>query len=847
MTEPSRQSAKPARPSHLPTDRSGSIPRPETLLRGLRHAVRALARGRGFTVTVLLTLALCMGAAVAAFTVYDSVVLKPLPFPHADRLVRLTNSYPGAGVERASNGVPDYYDRQRDVKALETLAVYHGRGRTLLHGEVPERVPAMIATPSLFSVLEVQAERGRLFTAEDGEPGHEMKVLLTHELWQRLFAGSDAALGQDLRLDGEPYTIVGVLPPGFRVPPVDAELVLPAAFTAEDRADDQRHSNNWQMLGRLAPGASLEQVQAQVDALNARNLELIPQLKPLLIDAKFHTLALPYQADLIRDIRPKLALLLGGALFVLLIGCVNLANLVLVRTTSRHKELATRCALGAGRARLAGQLVVENVLLALTGGALGLGVGAVALRLLATYAAERIPRGADIALDGGVVALTFGVALLIGAVLGTIPVVQVLRRDLSAIFREEGRTGSSGRGAVVARNALVGVQVAFAFILLIGAGFLLASFVQMLGVDLGFRPDGVMTATVSLPETRYEDDAARGAFADRLLEQVRAIPGVESAGLTDSIPFGNGTSSSVITIEGYEMKPGESVRSPYRRLVSPGIFQALGIKLLRGRAFDARDTADSQKVAIVDRWLAEKYWPGRDPIGGRLYMGVPEMMGGENQPVWRTVVGVVDTIRITDPSGDQTEGAYYFPLSQQSSGFMTLAVHVASGDPTSVVPALHGVLHRLDPELPLDDVATMSERISDEMAETELPMLLATAFAGIALFLAAIGIYGVLAYSVLQRTRELGIRVALGSTPGEVFRLVLGQGVTILGIGLGVGLVGSFFLTRWMASLLYGVSPFDPMVFLGVAGLLSVVAFVATAVPALRATRVDPVVTLAAE
>jgi len=847
MTEPSRQSAKPARPSHLPTDRPGSFPRPELLLRGLRHAARALARGRGFTVTVLLTLALCMGAAVAAFSVFESVVLKPLPFPDADQLVKLTNSYPGAGVERASNGVPDYYDRKRDVKALAELAVYRGSGRTLLHDQVPERLDAMIATPSLFSVLGVHAERGRLFNEEDGEPGHEMKVLLTHELWQRLFDGDDSVLGTDLRLDGKPYTIVGVLPAGFAVPPFDAALVVPAAFTAEDRADDKRHSNSWQMLGRLAPGASLEQVQSQVDALNARNLELFPALKPLLIDAKFHTLALDFQGDLIRDIRPKLALLLGGALFVLLIGCVNIANLVLVRTTARYKELATRCALGAGRARLAGQLMVENVLLALAGGGLGLAAGAGALRLLATYGADRIPRGAEIGIDGGVVLLTFAVALVIGCVLGTIPVVQILRRDLSTIFREEGRTGSSGRGAVVTRNLLVGAQVAFAFVLLIGAGFLLASFIQMLGVDLGFVPDGVITANISLPEARYPDDAAQRAFDARLLDQVRALPSVAAAGITDTLPFTDHSSSSVITVEGYELKPGESVRSPYHRSVSPGYFEAMGIKLRRGRVFDARDTADSQKVAVVDRWLAEKYWPGRDPIGGRLYLGVPEMMGGDHQPTWRTVVGVVDDIRVTDPSGDQTEGAYYFPETQQPNGFLSLVVSVKSGDPTALVPNLRNVLRGIDPELPLDDVQTMGHRIGEKMAATELPMLLAAGFAGIALFLAAIGIYGVLAYSVLQRTRELGIRVALGSTSGEVFRLVLGQGLAILGMGLAAGLVGSFFLTRWMESLLYGVSPFDPAVFLAVAGLLSVVAFVATAVPALRATRVDPVVALAAE
>ncbi len=839
MSELSRKSA---------TDRSGGLPGPEALVRSLRHAVRALARGRGFTVTVLLTLTLCMGAAVAAFSVFESVVLEPLPFPHSDRLVKLTNSYPGAGVERASNGVPDYYDRQQDVKALADLAIYRGSGRTLLHDQVPERLDAMIATPTLFSVLGVRAERGRLFTAEDGEPGHEMKVLLTHELWQRLFGGDDSVLGTDLRLDGKPYTIVGVLPPHFTAPPYEPALVVPAAFSPEDKADDKRHSNSWQMVGRLAPGASLAQVQAQVDALNARNLERFPALKPLLIDAKFHTLALDFQGDLIRDIKPKLALLLGGALFVLLIGCVNIANLVLVRNTARYKELATRCALGAGRARLAGQLVLENVVLALAGGGLGLAAGAGALRLLTAYGADRIPRGSEIGIDGGVVLLTFAAALVVGFVLGAIPVVQILRRDLSAIFREEGRTGSSGRGAVVTRNLLVGAQVAFAFVLLIGAGFLLASFVQMLRVDLGFVPDGVITANVSLPEARYPDEAARRAFDARLLEQVRALPGVAAAGLTDSLPFSHNTSSSVITVEGYELEPGESVRSPYRRTASPGYFQTLGIKLLRGRTFDARDTADSQKVVIVDRWLADKYWPGRDPIGGRLYLGVPQMMHGDDkQPTWRTVVGVVDEIRITDPTEDQTDGAYYFPETQEPDSYVSLAASVESGDPTALVPELRKVLRGIDPELPLDDAQTMTHRIDEQMAATELPMLLAMGFAGIALFLAAIGIYGVLAYTVLQRTRELGIRVALGSTSGEVFRLVLGQGVAILALGLAAGLAGAFFLTRWMASLLYGVSPFDPVVFLAVGGVLTVVALIATGVPALRATRVDPVVALSSE
>lgn len=821
--------------------------RPHTLGRDLRHAVRVLARSRGFTVTALLTLALCLGAVVATFGVFDSVVLEPLPFPESDRLVRLNNSYPGAGVERASNGVPDYDDRKEEVEAFSDVAIFRGRGLTVQHGELPERLDGLVATPTLFDVLRVDAHRGRLFTAEDGEPGQEKKVLLSHALWQRLYAGQDAALGRDLRIDSELYTIVGVLPPGFEVPPFEVDLAIPAAFTPEERADDRRHSNSWQMLGRLAPGASLAQAQAQVDALNQRNLERFPEFKQLLVDAGFHTIVRGYQADLIRTIEPQLALLLGGAVFVLLIGCVNIASLVLVRTGVRRRDLATRCALGAGRWRLAGQLVTENLLLALAGGALGLLVGRWGLDLLTTLGADRMPRGAEIGVDGGAVVVAFGASILIGVVLGVIPVIQLFREDLSSIFREEGRTGSSGRGAVLGRNLLVAAQVAFAFVLLIGAGFLLASFVQMVAVDPGFEPEGVLTARVTLPEARYSEASDVVAFHGRLLDRVRALPGVEKASMTDSIPFGGNTSSSVITVEGYEVAPGESLRSPYQRIVTPGYFETLGIRVLRGRTFDERDTADSQQVVVIDRWLAEKYWPDGEAVGGRLFQGVPELMDEDSEIEWKTVVGVVDEILVTDPAGESTEGAYYFPHTQEPRHYMTLAVTAEGGDPEALAPELRAAVTDLDAELPLYGVETLRHRIDDEMLEAKLPMLLALVFAGIALFLAAVGIYGVLAYSVLQRTRELGIRVALGSTPGEVFRLVLRQGAVILASGLAAGLVGAFFLTRWMESILFGVRPFDPVVFLAVAGLLALVALVATAVPAARATRVDPVVALATE
>ncbi len=758
----------------------------------------------------------------------------------------LNNSYPGAGVERASNGVPDYYDRKQEVPAFESVALLRTRGPALHHGDTPERVRTLLATPSIFQVLGVSVVRGRAFTAEDGEVGNDKKVILTYGMWQRLFGGRDDALGQDLRLDGEPYTVIGVLPRGFEVPDTRAKLVVPAAFTAEDRSDDRRHSNSWQMIARLAPGASLAQARSQIDALNARNLERFPQFKQLLIDAGFHTIVEPWRDDMIRDIRPKLALLLGGALFVLLIGCGNIANLILVRTSTRRKELATRCALGAGRGRLAGQLITENLVLTLVGSALGVLAGYWSLRLLATLGAEHIPRGAEIGVDGGVLLVTLATALVLGTVFGLIPVVQVFRSDLSSIFREEGRTGSASRRAVVARSALVALQVAFAFVLLVGAGFLLASFQKLLAVDPGFQPEGVLTATVSLPDSRYKEDKDQRVFAERFLNEVRALPGVEHAGLTDSIPFGNDSSSSVITVEGYEPQPGESVRAPFRRIVSPGYFQTLGIKVLEGRPFDRRDTADSQKVAIVDRWMAEKYWPGRDPVGGRISQSVPQLEKDPSKIEWLTVVGVVDEILVSDLAGESNHGAYYFPVSQDTRSSLTVALRT-DGDPKALVPGLRQALGEIDPELPLDDVMTMDERIGQALVDTRLPMLLATVFAGVALFLAAVGIYGVLAYAVAQRTRELGVRVALGSSSGEVFRLVLGHGVRVLAVGLGTGLVGAVFLTRAMAGMLYGVTPLDPEVFLAVAGLLTLVVLAATAIPARRATRVDPAVALAAE
>ncbi len=843
--------SRPTAPSHGFHDTTPRASAFESPIRDLRHALRLLAKGRGFTVTVLLTLMLCVGAAVAVFSVFDSVVLSPLPFDGSDRLVILNNAYPGAGVGRISNAVPDYFDRREQIGAFEQVAIYRTEGRTLSGigaGDRPERLQVGRSTPSLFAVLQVNAVRGRLYSEAEAEVGHEQEIVLTDAMWRSRFGGAPDVLGRVVRLDGEAYTVIGVLPPGFALPGEEADAWVPAAFTPEQRSVDARHSNSWQMIARLAPGASIEQARSQIDALNERNLDLYPRFKQLLTDARFHTLVEPWRDDLVRTIRPKLVLLLGGALFVLLIGCVNIAGLVLVRTTTRMKELATRSALGAGRLQIARQLVVESVVLGLAGGGLGLAAGALGLKILAGLGLDAIPRGAEVGLDGTVVLWTVVVSLAIGVVFGLIPVVQVFRQDLSSIFRQEGRTGSSSRGAVLARNLLVMVQVAFAFVLLVGAGFLLASFVRVASVDPGFRTQGVLSARVALPADRYGEPSARIAFFGRLLEGARAIPGVRSAALVQSPPFGGGYNQSAVTVEGYTPAPGESIRAPYLNTVSPGYFETLEIPVLAGRVFDERDTADSQRVLVIDRWLADHYWPGWQQkggaVGGRMRFGVTS--DDDEEPNWWTVIGVVDRIVATDLAGDSNQGRYYFDVTQQTPARVAMVV-ASDRAPEGVTSDLRAALGRLDPELPLYDVKSLAERIDDSLLDARLPMLLAAIFAVVALFLSAVGIYGVLAYAVVLRNRELGIRVALGSSRGEIFRLVVRQGLVILGVGLAVGAVGAYALTRSLSGLLYGVSALDPGIFAAVLGLLGVVVLLATVLPARRATRVDPIVALGSE
>jgi predicted permease len=822
----------------------------ERLIQDLRFALRLLWKDRGFTLTTVATLALCVAANTAIFAVVHSVLLKPLPFPQADQMATIFNSYPAAGALRATNGVPDYYDRLAQTTAFEEIAMYSTTGMTIGGqgtGEI-ERVSAMQVTPSFFRLLQSQPHRGQLFTEKEAEVGHDKKVVLSYGLWQRLFGGRDDALGRDLRMNGVLYSVVGVMPAAFRFIDPDVQLWMPVAFTPEDRSDERRHSNNWQQMGRLKTGHTIEQAQAQIDAINAVNLERFPALKEALVNAGFHTKVKSFQRDLVEGTSRTLYLLWGGVLCVLLIGCVNIANLVSVRASGRVRELATRHALGASIQRLSRQLLTETILAAAVGGLAGILLGWWALSAADFMGLDQLPRGFEIALDQRSLAVTVALILVVGILVGLFPIMGLRRANLGQVVREEGRSGTASRRTRLVRRALVTSQVAFALILLVGAGLLLASFQRVLAIRPGFDPSRVLTGSLSLPVARYKDEAAVRNVVARILERFQSVQGLSAVGLTTTLPMSGNHSDSVILADGYQMTPGESLISPSQVRVSPGYLEAMRTSLLKGRYFDARDTSTSLRVIIVDEQLAKKFWPGQDPIGRFMYFpdDVKTGLGPPPRDQWMTVVGVVENVRLdglVDGAVFRTVGAYYIPLEQRFARTVALAVRT-SQEPTTVTNLVRRELASIDPELPFYRVRTMDEWVSLSLVDRRTPMILALGFAAVALLLAAIGLYGVLAYQVGQRTREIGIRMALGAATSSIFGMVLREGAAIVAIGAGLGMLGAYLLRQTLQSQLYEIGAMNPVVIAAVAGLLLAVALMACLLPARKAARTDPVVAL---
>lgn len=804
------------------------------------YPLRSLVRTPGFTATALLTLALCLAANLVIFTAVDSIILRPLPFPEPHRLLTLINAYPSAGVARSEASLPNYFERRGTIDAFSSVSLIQYGSAVVGEAGSPNRVPTARVTPEFFATLEVPLARGQTFTDAQLAYGADQVAVLTHGFWRTHFNADPDVLGKTFFNDGLPVTVVGVLPPDFRFLSSRAQFFRPFSHAPDDRNVRNRHNNNCAMIARLAPGATLAQAQAQLDAVNASLLATDPYAESIK-EAGFRTNIFLLHEDHVRETRPILLLLQGGALCLLLIGAVNLANLLLIRASGRTKEIAVRQALGASRRHLAREVFAETLLLALGGGTLGLLAGAFGVDALAHFAADQLPLGATIALDERSAAAMLGATLVLGASLAVPVIWFYLRTRLALGLQSDSRSGTSSRAAVRLRDGFIVVQVALAFVLLSGAALLGLSLKRAMETPTGFQVANILTGRIALPWKNYRDDAARLAFVERLLPAIRALPGVTHAAIAYDPPFTGGGSNGSVTVESYVPRAGEVTRPHHLTGASADYWAALGIPLLRGRFLEDADNRRSQRVCVVDQAFADRYWPGGDPIGQRIAVGLelrPDRI--------TTIVGVVASVKHNELEEDAGQGIVYFPNRLFNSSVFSLVVKTAL-PPESLAPLVTKAILQLDPELPLDDVKSMQTLVDESLSARRAPAVLASIFAGAALLLASIGLYGVMAYAVTQRTREFGIRIALGAQPAAVLRLVFGQGVRLVGLGLVAGIAGALLLAGVMSSLLYQVAASDPLTLTLVGALLAGVAALACFLPARRATKVDPMIALRAE
>jgi predicted permease len=806
----------------------------------LLQTARSLARTPGLASMAVLTLALGIGANTTIFSFFHTILLKPLPWPEADRLVQVWNTYPRINLPQATVSVPDYFDRREGVPAFEESALYFYESLNLAAEGPPERVIGARATASLFPLLRARAARGRAFTEAEDVPGEEKVVVLSHGLWKRAFGADPGIVGRDVRLDGEPHRVLGVMPPDFFFPNRQTDLWKPFAPTPEQRADDSRGFEFSSMIARLAPGATIEQAQGQVDAIHARNLERFPEGRDFWVRSGFGGSVVDLREDRYGELRPTLLLLQALVALVLLIACFNVASLLLADLTTRQKELAVRSALGAGLGRLAGQLLARSLLLAAAGGIVGLALAAAAIRLLVAFIPEDALGSLEVGLHAPALGFAAAAALATGLLVGLFPVVSLWRSDPGAILKEEGRGG--GRPAARTRQALVVAEIAMALVLLAGAGLLIRTLAALLQEDPGFSRENVLLAQVALPESKYGEDHQVVAFFDDVLERVRAVPGVRAAGVISNAPFSGSSSSASYSIDGYTPGDGEGDPHALIRIADAGYFEALEIDLLAGRAFTAFDGPTGPPVMLVDRSMVDKYFPessGRDPLAGRIRAG-----GDDSPPI--SIVGVVEPVKIRDLDRPITKETLYASYRQRPTRQMTFVLR-AQGEPEALAEPLRRVVREVDPDQPIYGVTTLERQLDESLATRRLTMGLLVGFALLAVVLAAVGIYGVLAFSVEQRRREIGTRMALGAERRRVLALVLRQGLALSIVGVLVGTAAALAGSRAVASQLFGVRPWDPLTYAAVAAVLLAVTAIACWYPARRAAELEPMEALRLE
>ncbi len=796
----------------------------EDLRQDLRYALRALRKSPGFAAVTIGVLALGIGANTAIFSVVHAVLLKPLPFPEAERIVVVPHTPPQdifPGRKYFSVSPANYYDWKAQNDVFSHMAMVAGGMASITGSGEPVSVSAYYVTSEFFSVMGAQPLVGRLLAAGDDEPGQDV-VVISEEIWKSRFGGNPSVVGTSVILDGKSHMIVGVLAAKLAYPP-DTRLWIPLVLSPEDRA--LRAIHDFGVLARLKKNVSVESARTQMNAIATRLAAQYPA------DNKgWGAAVLPFHEDLVGDVRPALLVLLGAVGFVLLIACANVANLVLARTIARRKEIAVRAALGAGRARIVRPILAVTIVLAVAGGALGLLLAGLGVRLIVAFLGDQMPRVTDIRVDLPVLAFTFGLAVLTGVLAGLLPAWRLSHANPNDALKQGGRSDADA-GNPVLRHTLVAAEVALALVLMLGAGLLVRSLGRLQSVDPGFEPKNVLHARLSLPDGKYPENA-RAAFLERALERLRALPGVEAAGAMNTLPLTDGGSTQPVAIDGHPAVALSEQPEVAVRVLSPGTLQTLRFRLVEGRDLSAADRADAPGAVLISETMAKRFWPGESAVGKRLTLSFsPEKK--------REVVGVVADVKLRGLAKTEPISALYAPHAQMPWGWMALLVRTVQ-DPASATSAVRAAVRAMDPDLPIVEIGTMEEHLGETLSHPRFNMLLLAVFAALALALSALGIYSVLSYAVRRRTREIGIRMALGANRHDVLRLIVLQGMRPAFIGLLVGLAGALALGRVLSSLVFGIRATDPATFAAAGALLGLVALAACAVPAWRASRVHP-------
>ena len=835
-------------------------------MNNLRFAFRQLCKAPAFTVTALATVAICLGANLAIFAVINSILLRPLPFPQSDRLVTIFNTYPKAGVENDGSSITNYYERRGNIAAFSSLSLYREGAEVLGNPGSTEQVEVMRISPEFFATLGVNLAMGRTFNeVEAAVAENNGVVILTDAYWRQRLAADPNILGRDIRVNGIQRKIVGVLPPDFRFLSSEARLFQPIRTRTEQRASSQRHSGGGgtHMIARLKPGTTIAEAQSQIDAHNAAVEKDNPEAK-MMAEAGFRSPVVSLHANHVRSIRPTLWLMQGGVFFLLLIGAVNLVNLLLIRASGRAKEMAIRQSMGASRRHVVTQVMVETILLTFCGGLLGIIVGSWGLRLLEVLGADRLPLGAHISFDGSLAAIGLLGAVVLG-VLIAVPIAWFnLSSHLANALQSESRTGTINRATQRLRHGFIVAQIALAFVLLAGAALLGLSLKNVMAVSPGFRADQILTGECTISWQLAQDSVG---IVDRLLESIRQQPGIAAAGTITNIPLSGDNGKTAVTPKGYAPSAGQSVHGHYSYGVEGDYFRAFGIPLREGRFLTSADgvvvndpesgrhSHRSERVCVVDEDFARRYWPKGDALGQQLFHpGVT----GKDQP-WSghkkseveednlfTIVGVVGTVKQAELTEAQGQGAVYLPYAYREGASVFVVIRT-SQRPEAFAETLRKLVRAAHPDLAFDNIRSMDTRVAESLIARRSPALLAGIFAGVALLLAAIGTYGVLSYSVAQRTREIGIRMALGAQRGQIGTQFLSLGLRLLAAGTIFGLIGAWLAGRAMQSVLFGVPTLPIAALLGTALVMSAVSLIACLMPARRAAKVDPMVALRAE